>query len=237
MLKSTRQFILRPSILGAAAVVFWSILVSASSVRAQVSDLLLTGPATDREELIPLARVPNYRDLMREIVEEFSRYAQTRDPSFAIVVRPGFELLRWDQREVILSEAKRPNVANVPDDAMTPLGDPMRRYIQAIDAIALSNQFYGAGGVPLAALARFMDMGVKAMSVEHCGSDAAAVQALERAAAAGMPAHADAERDDTFEEIPVRRPVKENANNIEAIDDAQNLLIVLENKSYGSRGD
>ncbi len=208
-----------------------------SPATAQVSDLLLTGPAAEREQLIPLARVPNYRDLMREIVEEFSRYAQSRDPAFAIVVRPGFELLRWDQREVILSEAKRPNVATVPDDAMTPLGDPMRRYIQAIDGIAVSNQFCGQGGVPLAALARFRTMGVKAMSVEHCGSDAAAVQALERATAAGMPAHADAGRWDKFDEIPVRRPANENSNNVEAIDDAQNMLIALENKSFGSRGD
>lgn len=130
-------------------------LAAPSVAEAQVSDLLLTGPQADREEMVPLARVPNYRDLMREIVEEFSRYAQSRNPEFAIVVRPGFELLRWDQREVILSEAKRPNVATVPDDAMTPMGDPMRRYIQAIDGIALSNQFCGQGGVPLAALALF----------------------------------------------------------------------------------
>ena len=221
----------------AGAAIAAILLAFADQSAAQVDDLLLTDPnPSAREEMVPLSRVPNYRDLMREIIQELSQYADSRDPSFVVVARPGFELLRWDQREVILAEAKRPNVATMPDDAMTPLGEPMRRYIQANDGIALSNQFCGQGR-PMARLARFIDMGVKVMSVEHCGSDAAAVSVLDRAAESGIVSHADGDTWDQFDRIPVRRPSRENSDNVEAVDDAQNMMISINNKAYGSRDD
>ena len=133
-----------------------ALLPGAQPTIAQDRDLLLTGPGRG-EELIPLGPSPNYRNRMRDIVEELSDYARGRDPSFALIVRPGFELLRWDQHEFIFAEAKRPPGRVIADDAMVPLGLPMRRFIQAIDGIVLTNQFCG-DGLPLPNLQRFQAM-------------------------------------------------------------------------------
>jgi cysteinyl-tRNA synthetase len=198
-------------------------------------DLLLTGPGLG-EEMIPLARVPNYRNRMREMIEELSTYARRRDPAFSIVVRPGFELLRWDEREFILAEAKRGPGADIPEDMVTPMGLPMRRFIQAIDGIVLSNQFCGEG-LPLTSLQRFQALGVEMMSIEHCGNDSAAVRALRQSRDALMVSHADSDLIDSFESIPVRRPIDENPDNVEAMSDARNMLVATATRPYGSRGD
>lgn len=198
-------------------------------------DLLLTGQSLGAE-MIPLARLPEYRDLMREIIIELSDYARKRDPSFALVTRPGFELLRWDKREFFLAEAKRGPGMMISEDAITPMGLPMRRFMQAIDGIALSNQFCGEGR-PLPELQRFQAMGVAMMSVEHCANDTAAIRALEQSQSALMISHADTDRTDLFERVPVRRPFGENPDNVETLDDGRNMLIATASRPYGSRAD
>ena len=142
--------------------------------------------------MAPLALVRNYRDRMRETIEELSIYARSRNPDFVLVVRPGFELLRCDAREFILAEAKRPAGAIVPEDAIIQMDTPIRTFIQAIDGIALSNQFCGEG-LPIPNLQRFQAMGVEMLSIEHCGTDAAAMRALEQSRDALMISHADAD--------------------------------------------
>ena len=178
-------------------------------------DLILSDPMA--EGMTPLALVPNYRDRMRETIEELSVYARGRDPSFILTARPGFELLRWDVREFILAEAKRPAGAMIPEDAITDMGEPIRTFIQAIDGVVLSNQFCGEG-LPIPNLQRFQAMGVEMLSVEHCGSDSAAIQALEQSRSALMISHADSDRIDAFERIPVRRPIGENPDNVENLE-------------------
>ncbi len=69
---------------------------------AQEDDLILSNPRLT-DGVTPLALVPNYRDRMRETIEELSVYARSRDPAFVLTARPGFELLRWDVREFILA--------------------------------------------------------------------------------------------------------------------------------------
>ncbi|MFL2770501.1 MAG: hypothetical protein ACJZ9F_05785 [Rhodospirillaceae bacterium] len=199
------------------------------------NDLIVSTPALGAG-MLPLARVPNYRNLMREMVEELSAYARRRDTTFSVLVRPGFELLRWDQREFILAEAKLGPRADMPEDAVTPIGLPMRRFIQAIDGIVLSNQFCGEG-IPVSNLQRFQSMGIDFMSIEHCGNSSSAMNALEQAKEALMISHADADRIDSFEKIPTGRPTSENANNINAISDARNMLVATATRPYGGRGD
>ncbi len=221
-------------LLGLALVM--ALALGSEPVLSQDDDLILSKPMMD-EGMIPLSRVPNYRNRMREIIEELSDYAGTRNPSFAIVARPGVELLRWDQREFILAEAKRPENMVVPDDVIVPLGLPMRRFIRAIDGIALNNQFCGDKARKLPELQRFQAMGVEMMSVEHCGSDSAAVAALQQSQQALMVSHADSDDSDVFDRVPVRRPTNENSQNVETLDDARNILIATQSRPTGSRGD
>ena len=199
------------------------------------NDRIVSIPALGAE-MLPLARVPNYRNLMREMVEELSAYARRRDTTFSVLVRPGFELLRWDQREFILAEAKLGPRVDIPEDAVTPIGLPMRRFIQAIDGIVLSNQFCGEG-IPLSNLQRFQSMGLEFMSIEHCGDRSSASNALQQANEALIISHADTDRVDSFDTIPLGRPISENADNIESISDARNLLVATTTRPYGGRGD
>ena len=122
------------------------------------------------------------------------------------------------------------------EDAIVPLGLPMRRFIQAIDGIALNDQFCGKS-IPLPSLQRFQAMGVAMMSIEHCGNDAAAFRALEQSQQALMFSHVDADRSDMFERLPVRRPMGENSNNIESLDEARNMLVLTQSRPFGSRDD
>ncbi len=205
------------------------------SVAAQEEDdLILSNPMT--EGMTPLVLVPNYRDRMRETIEELSVYARGRDPSFILTARPGFELPRWDVREFILAEAKRPAGAMIPEDAIIDMGEPIRTFIQAIDGVVLSNQFCGEG-LPLPNLQRFQAMGVEMLSIEHCGTDAAAVRAFEQSRSALMISHGDSDRMDSFERIPMRRPIAENPDNVENLEDARNMLVATATRPYGSRGE
>ena len=81
------------------------------------------------DEMVPLSRAPNYRNQMRDIIQEPSDNAQERNPSFAIVARPEFELLRLDQSESILAKAKRPRNMMIQEDAIVPRGLTVLRFI------------------------------------------------------------------------------------------------------------
>ena len=209
--------------------------VAEESAFAQDGDLNRSNPSM-LEGIIPLTQVPNYRDLMREMIEELSVYARQRNPDFVLLARPGFELLRWDAREFVLAEAKRPLDIVVPEDAIIDMGQPMRRFIQAIDGVVIDNQFCRKG-LPLSNLQRFQSMGVKIMSIEHCGSDAAAVRALEQSLNSFIVSHADSDRTDVFERIPVRRPSGENSDNIDTAKGARNMVVATATRPYGSKGE
>ena len=59
------------------------LMTDPTQVSAQEEDdLILSNPMT--EGMTPLALVPNYRDRMRETIEELSVYARSRDPSFIL---------------------------------------------------------------------------------------------------------------------------------------------------------
>lgn len=184
---------------------------------------------------IPLQEIPNYRESMREIVEELAAYADTRDPAFIVVTRPGFDLLTWSRREFDLEEIKRDPLAQIPADAIVPAGTPMRRYIQSIDGFLLNGQFCAPLRVPGADLQAMLKQGLKGFSVEHCRTPALATSALQAALRMGVVAHIDLDEADDFARIPARRPAPENPRNVDSLAAARNMLVLLDSRDYASR--
>ncbi|MEQ9448201.1 MAG: alpha-1,4-polygalactosaminidase, partial [Rhodospirillaceae bacterium] len=184
---------------------------------------------------IPLEQIPNYREYVREIVEELSDYARSRDPNFLVITRPGFDLLTWSQREFDLAEVKRYPDVYVSPAAIIPVGMPMRRYIQAIDGLVLDGQFCEPLRVPQAELRRMMTTGLRFLSVEHCRDAATASAGLRAAINTGVVAHIDLARADDFDAIPTVRPVPENAGNVEALSAARNTLFSTGSRTFGSK--
>ncbi len=184
---------------------------------------------------IPLQEIPNYRGHMREIIEELSIYAQTRDPNFMVLTRPGFDLLTWSQREYDLAEVKRDPDARISTDAITPVGLPMRRYIQKLDGIVLNGQFCAPLRVPQADLLAMMRAGIGAMSIEHCRDANMASAGLNAAINIGVVSHIDLDVERMFDHIPTVRPLPENAANVQNLDDAKNMLVSLRSRAFGSK--
>ena len=184
---------------------------------------------------IPLREIPNYRSHMREIVEDLATYAEKRDPNFVVVTRPGFDLLTWSRREYDLAEIKRDPLARIPSDAITQVGTPMRRYIQAIDAFLLNGQFCAPLRVPGADLQAMLKQGLKAMTIEHCATPETATAALQTAVKMGVVSHIDLDVEDDFSRIPSRRPSPENPRNVESIMAARNMMMMLDSRAYETR--
>ncbi len=184
---------------------------------------------------IPLQDIPNYRSYMRDMVEELALYAQRRDPNFIVVTRPGFDLLTWSQREYDLAEVKRDPDLNITPDAIAPAGMPMRRYIQAIDGIVLNGQFCAPLRVPQSDLRGMLNLGLQALSIEHCRNTDMASAGLNAAINTNVVAHIDLDGKDTFDRIPAARPSPENSENVENLRAARNMLVSLRSRSFGSR--
>jgi endo-alpha-1,4-polygalactosaminidase (GH114 family) len=184
---------------------------------------------------IPLAQIPNYRDYMRQTIEDLSIYARGRNPKFIIVTRPGFDLLTWSRREFDLEDIKRDRNARVSPDSIVPAGSYMRRYIQRIDGVMLNGEFCAPLRVPRDELVGAQKQGIRLFSIEHCSDGATAAAARQSAIGAGVVAHIDTDAEDTFARVPAHKPSPENAGNVEALAQARNMLVMLDNRTYGSK--
>lgn len=131
---------------------------------------------------IPIDRIPNYRDHMREIVETLSEYAKGRNRDFIIMARGGLELFIKGQREFQLEEMKDPD--GIERHRRVPLGTPMRRYVRAVNALIIDDKYCGA---PLAEAAAKADADAKA-KVEAKAKAKAAAEAKVKKAGVAPPA-------------------------------------------------
>jgi endo-alpha-1,4-polygalactosaminidase (GH114 family) len=186
---------------------------------------------------IPLTQIPNYRDQMRDIVEQLSSYIRGRDKKAVVIVHNGFDLLYRSQREFDLAESKRDPNKTYPAGSIWPVGMPMRRYIQAIDGFVLDGQFCSPLRVPRADLAAARKEGLKALSFDHCKDNGQVIDALRAAVSAKIVTFADDNHDAEFKTVPARRPIPENPAEVESLSAVRNMLPLFSSKSYPSRAD
>ena len=187
---------------------------------------------------IPLRQIPNYRDEMRKLVEDLGIYARQRDPKFTLITFGGFDLLTWSQREFELAEIKRPDVEKSMGDSMTPVGYPMRRFMQQVSGVMLDGFFCAPLRVPQADVTAMRAENVKILAIDHCPEELVP-GAFVAAARSGVVAHVDADfdmpMDKRFATIPEMRPIPENSGSVENMSQAKNMLINLNSRRFGSR--
>lgn len=190
---------------------------------------------------IPLKEIPNYRDWMRNIVEDLSIYARKRDPNFTLITFGGFDLLHWSQREWELADIKKPAVEQTLGDSATPVGYPMRRYMQNVNGVILDGFFCAPLRVPEKDVATARGDNIKMLSIDHCATPQQVAPAFIAAAQSGVVAHVDADFDMPFKKqfgvIPRMRPVPENSGNVENLAQARNMLVNLNSRPYASRAE
>ncbi|MBL8643031.1 MAG: hypothetical protein JNK21_03785, partial [Rhodospirillaceae bacterium] len=157
-------------------------------------------------------------------------------PAFTVVTFGGFDLFTWGQREVDLTELKRPEDVKPSSvvDAELPVGFPMRRYQQRVNGFILDGFYCAPIRVPLADVEAMRSESLKTLSIDHCPPDRAQ-QAFEMARKDRMVAHIDTDMEKKFADIPAARPNPENSANVDNLNAARSMLVNLSNRKYGTK--
>ena len=166
-----------------------------------------------------------YQDLMRQFVQDLSAYAKAADPDFVIVPQNGHELMRrdgdWD-------------------------GGPELDYLAAVDGAGQEDLFYGykednratpADDVEylLHYLKVAADRGLPVLAIDYCWTEAKMDDAFAQCEALGFLSFAAPERGvDVIPGYP--DPIRsENTDNVSALSDADNFLVLLNPEEWSDR--
>lgn len=184
-------------------------------------------------------KIPDYRGNLRDIITGLSDYGKGRNARFLIITREGLGLTVKDQREMRMEALLHPNPDPRFPVAVTPIGSPHRRYVKAIDGVVMNDQ-YCVPTVDSTASAGFIrmlqDNGLVVLSVDHCDTNKMVTSALAEARKQGVLAHADT-TPKGLDRVPFDPPAGENANNIDSLGDARNVLFLDGNAGYASKDD
>lgn len=167
----------------------------------------------------------DYRQAMRDFVIAISGYAKEANPAFAIIPQNGHELLTTD---------------GAPD------GPLALEYIAAIDGVGREDLFYGYDDDNTAtpqnerdAMLAFMELaeanGVQALITDYCWDQSYMSDSYASNESYGFVSFAADHRDlDDIPDFPAT-PYNENADDVAALSDAQNMLYLLEPSQFASR--
>ena len=108
------------------------------------------------------AYIPNYRELMRDVIIALGQFARDNNPDFQIITEGGVHLLTRGEWENDLDDLHRAEMAGAksederfllklfsPENPVA-AGSPIRRYLSVINGILLTNQVCSGakGGLP-----------------------------------------------------------------------------------------
>jgi len=104
-----------------------------------------------------------------------------------------------------------------------------------LDGAMMDGQFCGNHVTASPGYIRMMqNLGMVVMSVDHCGSEAAATKAWQLGKANGILAHAD-NGNTPMARVPTARPQAEGAEIIDALGKAKNIWVFDKNDGYSSK--
>ncbi len=185
---------------------------------------------------LPAWLIPSFRDELRLIVRELARYARGRDPGFAILARGAAPLAFRTRREAILEAARATRVgggAPSPDSPAAGVGELSSGFVGAIDGLVLDGQFCGDPPALPEALPVLRQLNLTLVSIDHCADAAAAEEARQRAAAAGVLSHVDTDPDGRLDAIIAARPADQNAETITDPHQARSVLVLEDAAAFG----
>lgn len=206
-------------------------------------------PLEERIRLNP-SYIPNYRELMRGIVETLKDYAKEVRPDFAVVADGGLELLARGEWENALDELHRAEAAGAKTederyllklfspDELVPEGTPDRRFIQSLNAVLITNAVCGKNALPEKTKKLLDEFGVSVLGAEHCKTEKEKAAALTTLSKRRIPAHADTDVATRYDSLPSESsPLNENVANVLSLQDVKNMRIMTNSRRYASKGE
>lgn len=197
---------------------------------------------------IDIAYIPNYRELMRDMVVAFSEYVKNVRPEFYIVTQGGSDLLTRGQWENDLDELHRAEMAGAktddekfllklfsPEEPITP-GTPNRRYLQAINAFLTVNQYCGKSQLSKENIKVLDDFGILRLSIEHCPNAKKMQEAQIATAKMEIPIYVDTDKNPKYDTLVLEDKLfLENQNNITSLKDVRNILVMTNTLKYTTK--
>lgn len=223
----------------------FSIALISRSVSAGLSGFTTANPYTREEQILsietPPLNIPNYRQLMRDNVIMLSHYAKGLNPNFKIIVHDGRELLKkglWEYHLDGYNEARRlgydakdpsflARIKNLSPEFQT-IGTRTRQYQKNIDSITLNNYFCSKQNYA-------PDNHLKLISIDKCASEDSFDEAIQDSVGNNALLYAFTDQQYAFKNIKNQVIINENAKNIENLNDAQNILFLLDTSLYNDK--
>lgn len=225
---------------------FFGILLSAVCTYTQawagLSGFSSANPYTKEEEILkidtPPVNIPNYRQEMRNNIVMLSDYAKSHNPDFKILVHGGQDLLKKDLWEYHLEgynearrlgyDAKDPTflakIKELSPEFQT-IGTQARVYMKKIDGIVLNNYFCHPHDFS-------PSENLKLISIDRCESEEDLDEAIQDSVGSGALLYAFISPKFAFKDIKNQIIINENAKNISSLEQAQNIIFILDTSQY-----
>ncbi len=186
--------------------------------------MLYSCSGTD-EEINPPESPPEYKQRMRDFVQEISSWSKSIDPDFYVIPQNGVELVSENGEST---------------------GNPKMDYLAAIDGIGQEDLFYGYENdneaTPIETtgyISSFLDMaksnGVTILVTDYCSDEAKMTDSYLQNEYYGYTSFAADHRDlDNIPAFPVEIPGV-NADVIQNLGDVQNFLYLINPSGFSSK--
>ncbi len=196
---------------------------------------------------IEAAYIPNYREMMRDVIVALGQYARENRPEFQIILDGGLDLLTRGQWENDLDDLHRAEMAGAQTDDErfllklfspehpVPAGTPIRRYIMAVNGLLVTNQVCSPAKGALSSQVKKIaeQFGLSVIGAEHCDSEKQRENAVLTLARKKIPVHADTDKTAVFDRIPVETELfLENPENIDSLAKVRNMLIMTNTRNF-----
>jgi cysteinyl-tRNA synthetase, unknown class len=185
--------------------------------------LIITVTACDSTKIEPDG-ISDYRQEMRNLVQNISQYAKTQQPNFLVIPQNGVALVTTNGESY---------------------GTPNQNYLKAVDGIGQENVFYGysSDNEPTAdedteffssLLDVFKNNGKKIMVVDFCESEDYINDSYEQNKAKGYISFAT---NQDLNLIPTYTPpvLAYNKSDITSLNQAQNFIYLLNSENYSTK--
>ena len=196
------------------------------------------------------AYIPNYREMMRDVIIALGQYARENNSAFQIFTEGGLKLLVRGQWENDLDDLHRAEMSGAKSDDErfllkmfspehpVPTGSPVRRYLSVIDGLLITNQICGGGKgkIPPETEKIVKEYGLSVIGVEHCSSEKSKKDALTELARKKIPVHADTDKKAAFDTLPEDSELfLENPDNIDSVAKVRNILMLTNTRNFSDK--
>lgn len=222
-----------------------SVILTCSKANAGLYGFTSANPYTQEERILNLETAPkhiiNYRDALRNNIIMLSRYAKGQKPNFEIIVHDGRELMKkslWEYHQEGYNNARKQGI-NAADPSflaklkdMKPeeetVGTNANSYIKHIDAVVFNNYFCGEKNFP--PIKR-----LKLISIDNCPQEEDFDEAIQESVGSNALMYGFTNHQYAFKDVYHQTIINENARNINNINEAENILFLLDTSLYPDR--